>query len=386
MRQASNALLRRYFESLGCALDLDWDELPEGQIQPLYEEWLKLDDATQRATDALFTSVHELANDAGVAVLIEEGGWHSLDLATEFAAFDDPYDMVLWTAMERPRVFDVASLFRAADRIGERSWRKLKGLPLEAPRDDASARTELESALSAYFVREQGRGRNCTVEVYQRSGDFYFFAFIEDYARAEQDYVAGKLVRVPHSRAFQVVFVFAPTRGTLDASAPGGRPVVAKLMDIATSTLLGTAVAEPSKDDRIYELEGLRDEGFAWKYAPNAGISDVWVKAMRLSLKTGGERLIAEGTKHGEAHRLYNRVVSVSASAPGLRADATFVTQVEVRVEYAPRNGRKVRPRDFRVTYPNSCSLGHDDADRVLREMLISSGVDPAAIGRDAKR
>jgi len=109
----------------------------------------------------------------------------------------------------------------------------------------------------------------------------------------------------------------------------------------------------------------------------------VWVKSLRLSLKAGDGRVVLEGTRQGEAHALYARLASLGARPGRLDPAADYVTQAEVRVEYAARNGHNIPARDFRVTYPNKCNLGQDERDRLLREMLIASGVDPSRIGAD---
>jgi hypothetical protein len=40
MRQISNDLLRKYFEKQQFALDVEWNELEETQVEPLWEAWL----------------------------------------------------------------------------------------------------------------------------------------------------------------------------------------------------------------------------------------------------------------------------------------------------------------------------------------------------------
>lgn len=387
MRQVSNDLLHEYFEKKQFALDVDWSKLEETLVEPLWQAWLGLSEQEQRTADADFTDVNSLANEPGIAALIQEGEWHGLDLAATFQTLDDQTDMVMWTFLNHPDVVRVASLFFAADSIPSRSWQKWKGLPKRPPADDASACRSLEDTLRAYFVRNQGRGRHCKVDVYQRAGRYYYFAFPEDYARAEQDFDEnGDLVRRTHRPAFQVVFVYAPATGTLDACAPGGKRVVEKLMALALAALMGTEGRPEQQDDRVYELEPLREADFAWIYPADAGIARVWLKALRLTFKAEKDRVVLEGDKPGGAHQLYERLAG-SKDKPG-RVDpqGVFVTQAQVRVDYAPQGEKSVAPRDIRLTWPNTCNLGQDQKDHVLREMLIKSGVDPEAIGRDAER
>ena len=354
MRQISNDLLRKYFEKQQFALDVDWNELEETQVEPLWEAWLLLSEQEQRTADADFTEVSQLANEPGIAVLIQEGEWHELDLAATFQTLDDQTDMVMWTFLNHPDVFRVSTLFYSADSIPSRSWQKWKGLPQRVPADDPTACRSLEDSLRAYFVRNEGRGRHCKVEVYQRTGRFYYFAFPEDYARAEQDFdEQGQLVRRTHRPAFQVVFVYSPETGTLDASAPGGKRVVEKLMDLALKALLGTDGRPEHKDDRVYEFERLREATLSWNYSPDSGISTVWVKALRLTFKASRDRVVLEGNKPGAAHQLYERLVSVDGKPGRVDPQSVFVTHAQIHVDYAQQGGKSVAPRDIRLTWPN---------------------------------
>jgi hypothetical protein len=322
-----------------------------------------------------------------VAVIIEEGAgrWHGeLDLAPVFEDMNDHHDMVMWTFLHHPRVFDVASQFQAADRVSQRSWQSRRDLPHAKPRDDQQACAELAESLCEFFTSAQGRGRHCHVEVYQRRRDFYYFAFPEDYARAEQDYVGASLTRQTHRPVFQVVFVYSPDRGALDVHAPGGKRVVTKLQDRFAAVILATGLPPSTGDERVYELDRLRDRRFEWRYPPSAGISDVWVKSVRLSLKgRDAARIVVEGRAKDQVFEVYERLTRINGV---YSADALQVTRAEVRAEFVPQNGRTVRPKTFSITWPNTCNLGQDERSVALREMLIQSGIDPGAIGRDTLR
>ena len=353
----------------------------------MYEAWLRLDEDSQRAADSDFAAISRLANDAGRGVLVEEGNFHKLDLAADLAEFGDTTDAVLWTFIAHPRVFDVATLFYAADAIGSRSWQKWKGLGQSTPKDDQASCRILAERLREFFLTKQGRGRHCKVEVYQRGGSYYYFAFPEDYARAEQDFDEhGNLVKRTHSPVFQVVFVFSPSNGALDTSAPGGRLVVEKLMALAVETLLGTERPDAIKDDRAYDLELLRAKDFEWKYPASSGISSVGVKALRLSAKSAKERIVLEADSPAAVYGLADRLAG-SKDRPGpIPHDSVFLTKATIRVEYGAIGGKRGGHREFTVTWPNLCNLGQDEKDRTLRQMLISSGIDPQAIGNDDLR
>src|SRR5690606_22493736 len=102
-----------------------------------------------------------------------------------------------------------------------------------------------------------------------------------------------------------------------------------------------------------------------------------WAKALRVTYKANRNRQTLEGHAPGEALAMYEALVGASGEPGLVTPEALLVSQAIIRVEYSPRAGRNVPSRDIRVTWPNACNLGQDQQDRVLREMLIASGLDP---------
>jgi len=386
-RQVANSLLREYFASRGLLGGFDWDALGETDSEPVYAAWLGLPPDPRVATDADFHDVHELADETGIHVVIEEAEYQQVELVAALGELDDFHDQAMWVFLKHRKVFDVASRFSRADGLPNRSWQKRVGLPQQRPHTDDATITRFRQALVDYYVKREGRGQNCTVERYKRGEQYYLFAYPEDYARAEQDYQGAVLRRRPHRPAFDLVFVYTPDHGTLDVYAPGGRKVIAVLQAIFTEVVLGERLPDTPQDDRVFDLEPLRRRDFRWLYEPSSGIAAVFLKRLRLSLITAeGERISVEGKKPGDVHDLYDGLVG-SDGKPGPFAERMLrVTQAEVHVDYAEIAGRKPGAKDFRVTWPNMCNLGQDDRDAVLREMLIASGIDPSGLSRDAAR
>ncbi len=57
---------------------------------------------------------------------------------------------------------------------------------------------------------------------------------------------------------------------------------------------------------------------------------------------------------------------------------ATLVTQVGIVVTFAqhPARGHPVT-RSFDIGWPNSCTLGNEGRDAIIRKMLSDSGIEP---------
>ena len=52
-RQASNVLLREFFEKKGHQLDIEWEQLRETQVQGIYDAFLLLPDAERRELELM---------------------------------------------------------------------------------------------------------------------------------------------------------------------------------------------------------------------------------------------------------------------------------------------------------------------------------------------
>ena len=76
-------------------------------------------------------------------------------------------------------------------------------------------------AFSNYFHRTEGRGKNCVVEAFRRGELDYFFAYPEDYSQQSIEWVDGEFGRRPHNPAFEVIYVYSQTDGTLDLNFRG---------------------------------------------------------------------------------------------------------------------------------------------------------------------
>lgn len=109
--------------------------------------------------------------------------------------------------MNRPDYWTGAVLFHHADTIAQSYWRKRKNVPNVPIAGDEESIQRLEKAISAYFHQKEGRGKNCQVECYRRNDLEYFFAYPEDYARSNIEWVDDEFYRRPHHPAFEVIFI-----------------------------------------------------------------------------------------------------------------------------------------------------------------------------------
>ena len=173
LRQISNPLLKEFFERQGHPLDVDWDRLRNTQVDDIFDAWQRLPDAQRKAVEIAFHDVHEMADEDGTRVIIEEGQYHGEDLAPLLEPMESRYDKALWTFMNRPAVWDAAVRFAKADSLsGGRSWIKRGNVPAKnGPMFDADTLLAFQEAVSAFYRDRQGRGHHCKVEYFPRGRD-----------------------------------------------------------------------------------------------------------------------------------------------------------------------------------------------------------------------
>ena len=70
LRQAENALLREYFLARGELAEIDWDNLDETEVDPVYEAWQALSEEQQEEVEQDFRDIFGLASAEGTRTLI----------------------------------------------------------------------------------------------------------------------------------------------------------------------------------------------------------------------------------------------------------------------------------------------------------------------------
>jgi hypothetical protein len=128
-------------------------------------------------------------------------------------------------------------------------------------------------------------------------------------------------------------------------------------------------------DDRVYDLNLLRQRDFQFVYELGSGIERVAIRKMRLSSRIKhGDRITLEADTSKNAGAIYDLLDKVGQS---IALKLYTVSQVEVSASIKVAVDKPPKQVTFRITYPNSCSLKYDDLELKLREMLVASGIEP---------
>ena len=333
--------------------------------------------------DAALRDIAALSSEKGCRAILDEAAWHFASDLTAHAAFvaqlaarANHAERAMTTFLDHPACWRGATRFYQAEVLP--FWRKRNHLPRVPAAVDEASLQALAAGISTYFHRTEGRGTRCVVEPVRRGALDYFFAYPEDYAQHSIEWVDGQFGQRPHHPAFEVVYVYSQPDGSLDLNFRGARTAVQPLQSLFAATILKQpALPLDPTDDRVYDLDPLRDPGFEFVYESASGIQDVVVTQLRLASRAmAGDRLTLEADAVGRPTAVYDLLARLAGAMP---LHLYYVTQVELSASVITDPGRPPRRVAIRLAHPNACSLPYDELGLTLRAMLSASGIEPTA-------
>ncbi len=361
LRNIPDDLLRQFCHHEKVLLEFDFDELPKlDRIEVLVAEFNALLEEKQQEIERIFLDVQDLAHEAGIKTLIEEGKFHERDLATELISLDGFQAKLLYVYLTHEKIFEVAALLNHADSFGKRSWKVRNGLPkLTTPRVDETAMREFEAALKEFYESRESRGRRCRVDPYLRGDVHYFFAFPEDYASSASAFnPQNELERKTFKPTFEIIFRYEPANGVLKLYAVGKPDAIEKLQQIFFKVILQSHLPEKPPKSHPFELDQILVRNFELPIDAKDQIDHVLIRKMRLSLKEDNtQRIILEIAPEGEMDDMRKLYLDYLNHAK-IAQQSKHVTQAEFEFEFLVKGKRKPKKIVFQVTYPDTENLG----------------------------
>lgn len=380
-RKMPNALLKRYFERHELFDDVDFETMPEAKPEALRAAWDALSDKKRGEIEPQFRQIFDLASEKGFHAIRDEARWQLSDAEPEYAAFIERmaamkshYERSMTTFLDHNDYWRGATRFYHADTLPY--WRKRRGLPAKAAAIDLPSRFALAADIGAWFHKAEGRGPNCHVDLLRRDQRDYFFAFPQDFANESIEWVEGDLAPRAHNPAFELVFVWSASEGTLDVNYRGARTAMEPLQAIFARNALKLDELPPAgKDERVYDLNPLKLREFQFVRPADSGIESVRVRKLRLSSTVReGDRITLEADTTENRLALYDVIERAGEAFP---FDQWNVTQAEIVVNLAATEDKPAWRETFTIGWPNSCSLKYDEIGLKLRAMLVASGIEP---------
>ncbi len=374
-RHVPNHKLAEYFSVKAIELGTDLSELKEKEVDAIFNAFTALPEEQQATIEAEFQDIHSMACEGGITALIDEAHFYDdQSFVEDIADIEGFHSKVMWAFLKKHDYWLGATMFLHADNVSSSYWKRRNDLPHVAPNVDESAIKALAGAISKFFHTNEGRGRNCQVEVYRRHDKEYFFAYPEDFGLSSVEWVSDALKTRSRHPAFEIIFVYCESEGSLDIYAPKNTKAVPELQKLFAKTILNLeTLANGKVDKRVYDLDPIGNAEFKFTIEPESGIDEILVTQLRLTLKHGSKRRITlEADTKSNSQAVYDLLAE-------LNLPAYFVTQARIKVIFEPKIGKRTKTKPFNNTYPNSCALGHEGNDLKIRQMLAKSGIEPQA-------
>lgn len=379
-RKAPRNWLRRYFEHVGVLSDFDWGSIGPRKIRPLHDAFLALDETLQQPMVADFRNIAMLGTASGKLAIIDEAAFHGKveGFAEMLGGLEDYYACAFWTYLERPKYWNGAVFFAAADGKPKRYWRSRINMPALGRKPTQAEADALGAAVGRFFKQREGRGGYCIVHPYKRGTREHYFLYPKDHPQTSMEYeTSGEMTERPYNPAFEIIMIHDDENRTLDIWHDGSADRVKDLQVLFARTILDADIPRQSpQDTRVYDLEHFLRRDFVLRPSPKLGIRRIGIRKFRTHVLGPQKHTIR--IELGAAcpdHVLFDRLEGATAGIP---PDRTRVSLVGFTAEFELRDGEKVnRKRTFEIVWPNSCTLESDGDDALLRRLLQENDIVP---------
>lgn len=376
-----NALLKRYFAGHELFGDVDFEAMRETKPEALLKAWEGLPVEKRTVIEPELREIFDMSSESGFRAICDEAHWQfgsdeagCTAFVETLAAKKSHSERAMTVFLDHRKYWRQAAQFNHADSLPY--WHKRRGLPARAATIDMASRAGLATDIGTWFREAEGRGRNCHIDLLRRDQRDYFFVYPQDFAGESIEWVDNEFDRRSHNPAFEVVLVWSAGEGALDVNHRGSSKARKALQTIFARNILKLDRLPPKdEDERIYDLNRLRQRTFQFVLPPASGIDSVRVRKLRLSSSVRkGDRIALEADTTTNPLALYDVIEQAGQAFP---LSLWEVDQAEIVANLAAVGDKPARRETFRLGLPNSCSLKYDEIGLKLRHMLVASGIEP---------
>lgn len=358
LKRINNSLLRTFFELHGGLPGVPWDEIREHQMEPVYSAWQDMPEDRRRHVHVILHDINELADDRGLKVLVEEMQRSIPVNFDEFEALTGQADRAMWAYLNSRNAFSIAAQFARAEALATgRYWVKRNELPQQMIEMKDPLKTALQDGLAQFHWDRQMRGKHCVIEYYERAnGCQYFFAYLDDYPDKQLIFDdAGHMVPREDRRAFEHVFVFDPSDGSLEMFARGGKTVYGPLQQIFCKATLGLDVDPADPVRPAYTLDHLLLPNRALPTDPRDRIASVTITRVRLQPIDAAGDYIELGLDPNRGVHHIDQAIAEYLNTNRLSPARVRVKQMSFKLLFMPDGA--ARSLSFNVTCPSTSDL-----------------------------
>ena len=160
-----------------------------------------------------------------------------------------------------------------------------------------------------------------------------------------------------------------------------------QLHKIYAREIFGKEISDEPTGKPVYDQEKVLQEIISLKrlnptIPKGSHVKDIWVKAIGLRLKSGGEILLdTKGGKRGQEDKpdaIYNLLKKVVQVEEGrfrpIKQKDVEAIRIEFTAQYTDVLFKKEATRSFAFLRKNGCNLGHEEIEEDIRRCLLASG------------
>ena len=303
-RAIGHNFLKPLLEAKAPNLSVDWGCVTQKKVEPLYAAFLKLDDDTRGDIDSSLYEICSFAdqptNAATLHTLLQQHG------ITQPEGFDDwsVHDKATWVYLRDEAVWTQAARFAHIDRMPDSLWFTQKLFNGGAGRlEYADERFDrLESEISAYIYSQEGRGKYCYHEYFERpaQGQECFFIYLSDYPRSNMQWKGGKdFTRGIDKTAYEIVVVYDWKENLLSLRTTGERAHKIRLCKIWADVMRDTVITDADAKKEAFNLSVFKNGPADLPVDPLSDVQEAKILMLETSMdgKIGSRRVFQESER-----------------------------------------------------------------------------------------
>jgi hypothetical protein len=317
--------------------------------------------------DLTLRRVYELACENGIIRLIEEASEHSIDLTEKLSQLEGPYNKSFREFLDHPDIFKASEITGFLTSL--KNWKELDDLPTQELEINADKLESLGNAISDYHKRKEGRGHRCKVEHYKIGKRHYFCAYPENHSMVEVVYDDNSEIdRVNRQPVLEVYYQYDLELGRLLMKSSGGFKKQRFLQNIFIEIIIDPSLIVSENIRKLFQLDQVIKQEVDFVTPPEDGVISVQIRAMRFTYYVGDSkrRLLLEAESTRE---IFDMIRSLNVPV-----DTAEVTQLVMEVAFQ-RNDKKETVK-FKITYPDTCTLGDSLLELKIKQYLRDWGID----------
>lgn len=368
-------VLQRYFFDKGY-LEEDSDDLDSSKLSEVFET---LPQEQKNASITDFRDMYDLFSEQGDRAIVDAAQTLKLpnleQVQRDLMSIDSTQGRVFETFLKYPDVFRRALDLTRIDDYPLTTWKKRTNLGHFAPRTDAVSIKGFGDAISDYFTKKQARGQRNQIEYFQRKGSDYFLVYLDDLAKKVQSWDQQTWGFVKHRPVIELIFVYNRNDGSVDFWAEKVGVVSKTMFRLFAEYILGLEGLPPATPGAIYLIQQFKqDNDNNIILNPTYGIRSFSICELRFknpSINTS--EVVVKSSMGNKA--IYDELDVI------LPKDIRSGYQVTaVRFSVFSESGRYQKAaRRFMVKNPDECTLGYNEFDDKLRQILRDSGIEKKA-------